>query len=297
MTLHTRHGRIGTAGNGWEDGMLSCHYCGTKMPPPAVCPACGGAHLHPFGYGTERAEKELSAQFPALRLLRMDADTTQGKFSHEEILSSFREGKADVLLGTQMVTKGHDFPRVTLVGILSADALLYAADYNASEQAFSLITQVIGRAGRGALPGRAVIQTFNPENEILRLAAKQDFAAFYRLAIRMREAMVFPPYCDMLVISFSSGEESEVMSASTKFYTRLQALTAQNGGFSDVPVAVFGPFEARIYKMLDKFRMRIIVKCRHNKRARALFTTLMKEFSALCAGLVSVGIDVNPSAL
>ncbi len=296
MTLHTRKNQT-LREDGAIGGVLHCHYCGTKLSPPTVCPHCESVHLHAFGYGTERAETELGTRYPALRTLRMDADTTGGKFSHEEILSSFRRGEADVLLGTQMVTKGHDFPRVTLVGILSADALLYKEDYNASEEAFSLITQVIGRAGRGALPGRAIIQTYNPENEILKLAARQDYETFYRGAIRMREAMVFPPYCDMVVISFSSQEEAEVMAAATKFYNRMQALNAANGTFSDVKLAVFGPFEARIYKLQDKYRMRIIVKCRHNKRTRALFTTLMKEFTALCSGMVSVGIDVNPSSL
>ncbi len=297
MTLHVSRRQTQALSRGQIAGVLSCHYCGTKLAPPEVCPACGSAHLYPFGYGTERAERELTERFPALRTLRMDADTTGGKFSHEEILSSFRAGEADVLLGTQMVTKGHDFPRVTLVGILSADALLYKEDYNASEQAFALLTQVIGRAGRASLPGTAVIQTYNPDNEVLRLAASQDFVTFYHKAICMREAMIFPPFCDLVVISFSSQEEAEVMAAATKFHSRLQALRAGDGEFSDVPLAVFGPFEASIYKLQDRYRMRIIIKCRHNKRARQLFTTLMKEFSALCSGMVTVGIDVNPSSI
>ena len=278
-------------------GVLVCHYCGTRVRTPSVCPSCQAPHLHAFGYGTQRAEEDLETRFPELRTRRMDMDTTKEKFSHDMILKSFRQKSFDVLLGTQMVTKGHDFPDVTLVGVLSADALLYQDDYRAAEKAFSLITQVIGRAGRGDKPGRAVIQTYNPEHEILRLAAAQDYESFYRSAICMREAMLFPPFCEIVLLAFSSEEEVEVMTAAGKVAELLRGLIASGGEYSDVQMAVFGPFEAQIYRVNEKYRMRMILKCRLNKRTRALLDRVMTEAGSLCSGRVNVSIDINPSNL
>ena len=304
MTLHKKSGSAEPVSavnpdqpQGAIGGVLVCHYCGTRVRTPQVCPACQGPHLHAFGYGTQRAEEDLENRFPDIRAQRMDMDTTREKFSHDLILKSFRNKAFDVLLGTQMVTKGHDFPDVTLVGILSADALLYQDDYRASEKAFSLITQVVGRAGRGEKPGRAIIQTYNPDNEILRLAAAQDYETFYRGAIRMREAMVFPPFCEMVLLSYSSTEEVEVMNAATKIASRLRALIAPGGAYHDVQMAVFGPFEAQVYKVNEKFRMRMILKCRLNRRTRALLDQIMTESYTLCSGRVNVSVDVNPSNL
>jgi len=303
MTLHKKSGPQESAaidpGQPQREigGVLVCHYCGTRVRTPQVCPSCQGPHLHAFGYGTQRAEEDLQTRFPEIRTQRMDMDTTREKFSHDLILKSFRQRSFDVLLGTQMVTKGHDFPDVTLVGILSADALLYQDDYRASEKAFSLITQVVGRAGRGDKPGRAVIQTYNPDNEILRLAAAQDYEAFYRGAIRMREAMVFPPFCEMVLLSFTSAEEVEVMNAATKISEHLRALIAPGGEYHDVQMAVFGPFEAQVYKINEKYRMRMILKCRLNRRTRALLDRIMTDAYTLCSGRVSVSVDVNPSNL
>ena len=278
-------------------GVLLCHYCGTRIRTPEVCPSCHEMHLHAFGYGTQRAEEDLQTRFPEIRCQRMDMDTTREKFSHDLILKSFRNKSFDVLLGTQMVTKGHDFPDVTLVGILSADALLYQDDYRASEKAFSLITQVIGRAGRADKPGRAVIQTYNPGHEVLRLAAAQDYERFYAGAIRMREAMLFPPFCEMVLLAFSSEEEVEVMNAAGKVAQLLRGMIAPDGEYHDVQMAVFGPFEAQIYKVNEKFRMRMILKCRLNRRTRQLLDRLMCEAGALCSGRVSISIDINPANL
>ena len=278
-------------------GVLVCHYCGTRVRTPVVCPSCQAPHLHAFGYGTQRAEEDLETRFPDIRTRRMDMDTTKEKFSHDLILKSFRQKSFDVLLGTQMVTKGHDFPDVTLVGVLSADALLYQDDYRAAEKAFSLITQVIGRAGRGDKPGRAVIQTYNPEHEVLRLAAAQDYESFYRGAVRMREAMLFPPFCEIVLLAFSSEEEVEVMNAAGKVAALLRGLIAPGGEYSDVQMAVFGPFEAQIYRVNEKYRMRMILKCRLNKRTRALLDRIMTEAGSLCSGRVNISIDINPSNL
>ena len=306
MTLHKKNGTADLSSDHIIDpnqpqsaigGVLVCHYCGTRVRTPEVCPDCHAPHLHAFGYGTQRAEEDLETRFPDIRTQRMDMDTTKEKFSHDLILKSFRNKSFDVLLGTQMVTKGHDFPDVTLVGVLSADALLYQDDYRASEKAFSLITQVIGRAGRAEKPGRAVIQTYNPDNEVLKLAAAQDYETFYRGAIRMREAMVFPPFCEMVLLSYSASEEVEVMNAAAKIDRRLRELIAPGGEYSDVQMAIFGPFEAQVYKVNEKFRMRMILKCRLNRRTRALLDCIMTESYALCSGRVNVSIDVNPSNL
>ena len=278
-------------------GVLVCHYCGTRTATPTLCPSCAQPHLHAFGYGTQRAEEDLETRFPSIRCQRMDMDTTKEKFAHEMILRSFRQKSFDVLLGTQMVTKGHDFPDVTLVGVLSADAMLYQDDYRASEKAFSLITQVIGRAGRADKPGRAVIQTYNPDHEVLRLAAAQDYERFYQGAIRMREAMLFPPFCEIVLLAFSAEEEVEVMNAAAKIASMLREWITPGGDYHDVQMAVFGPFEAQIYKVNEKFRLRMILKCRLNRRTRALLEQLMTEAGTLCSGRVSVSIDVNPSNL
>ena len=306
MTLHKKGGISAGAAETVIDptqpqaaigGVLVCHYCGTQVRTPQVCPACHAPHLHAFGYGTQRAEEDLEKRFPEIRTQRMDMDTTKEKFSHDLILKSFRNKSFDVLLGTQMVTKGHDFPDVTLVGVLSADAMLYQDDYRASEKAFSLITQVIGRAGRGDKPGRAVIQTYNPENEILKLAAAQDYETFYQNTIRMREAMVFPPFCEIVLLSYSSTEEVEVMNAATKIASRLRGLIAPGGDYHDVQMAIFGPFEAQVYKVNEKFRMRMILKCRLNRRTRALLDQIMNDSYTVCAGRVNVSIDINPTNL
>ena len=304
MTLHKKGGLTATdtvidptQAQGAIGGVLVCHYCGTHVRTPQVCPACHEPHLHAFGYGTQRAEEDLEKRFPEIRTQRMDMDTTKEKFSHDLILKAFRNKSYDVLLGTQMVTKGHDFPDVTLVGILSADAMLYQDDYRASEKAFSLITQVIGRAGRGDKPGRAIIQTYNPEHEVLKLAAAQDYETFYQGAIRMREAMVFPPFCEIVLLALSSSEEVEVMNAAAKIASRLRELIAPGGDYADVPMAVFGPFEAQVYRVNEKFRMRMILKCRLNRRTRALLDHLLNESYTICAGRVNVSIDVNPTNL
>ncbi len=299
MTLHKKRddARASRRPDDMYEGELICHYCGWTAAVPMVCPSCRSAHLFPFGYGTERAEQDIETKFPDVRLLRMDTDTTKGKFAHEEILDAFRAKKADILLGTQMVAKGHDFPDVTLVGVLAADALIYNDDYRAAEQAFSLITQVVGRAGRASIPGCAVIQTYDPQNEVLQLASRQDYETFYHKYIRMRDAMVFPPFCDMVVFSFSADEEAEVMRAAGCCYEALQNAIAPEGAYSGTNIVLFGPFEAKIYRMNGKFRMRIIIKCRANKRERALIASVLYASSEMCGTRVSVSVDVNPTNL
>ena len=287
MTYHTL--------KSYATGELRCHWCGTRLPLPETCPECGSEHLSRMGYGTQRVEEELSSLLPDARILRMDTDTTTSRYSYDEMLGSFRRHDADVLLGTQMVTKGHDFPNVTLVGVLLADASLYLDDYRASERTFAMLTQVIGRAGRGEKAGEAVIQTANPDHECIRLACAQDFETFYETEIRLRRALVFPPFCDIASLMLTSHDEHELAKASSILSERLSR--ALSGEFSDVPATVYGPFEAPVYKVENKYRMRMIVKCRLNKRSRALFSELLSEFTRASVKGLTLSIDFNPSNL
>ena len=192
-----------------------------------------------------------------------------------------------------MVTKGHDFPDVTLVGVLLADSSLYLDDYRANERTFSMLTQVIGRAGRSKRLGEAIIQTNNPDHECIRLSSKQDFESFYKTEIRLRKLLVFPPYCDIALLSLSSSEENAVLKASTLLSDTLKGLLAKD--YSDVPFVFYGPFEAPVYKVDGKYRMRIIAKCRLNKRSRALFSEVLSRFTRSGAKGITFSVDFNPS--
>ncbi len=288
MTYHTQKGD-------YTKGELVCHFCGSRRPVPTVCPACGLEHLSHSGYGTQRVEQELTELLPRARVLRMDTDTTATKFSYDRMLGEFRTHQADVLLGTQMVTKGHDFPDVTLVGVLSADASLYVDDYRASERTFAQLTQVIGRAGRSSTPGVAIIQTNNPDNDVIRLACAQDYETFYRREIKLRRLLVFPPFCDLALLTLSCKDEKALMLSARHLYEELSRLIG--GDFSDVQTVVFGPFEAPVYRVDNRFRMRMVVKCRLNKRSRALFATILALFSKKGNMGAQLSIDLNPSAL
>ncbi len=288
MTYHT-------TGSSYESGEMRCHWCGRRSPLPKVCPSCGGTHLAKMGYGTQRIEQELSELLPDARILRMDADTTASRYSYEEMLSSFRSHQSDVLLGTQMVTKGHDFPDVTLVGVLLADASLYLDDYRAAERTFSMLTQVIGRAGRASKAGEAIIQTSNPDNECIRLACAQDYERFYATEIRLRKALVFPPFCDIVSLMLTSPDEKELLKASGILSDKLRS--ALSGDYQDVPAVVYGPFEAPVYKVESRYRMRMIVKCRLTRRSRALFSEILSTFSQSGVRGLNLSIDFNPSSL
>ena len=288
MTYHTNSAS-------YDTGYLSCHWCGRRMPLPQVCPSCGGAHLSKMGYGTQRVEQELGELIPDARILRMDTDTTSAKSSYETLLGKFRRHEADVLLGTQMVTKGHDFPDVTLVGVLLADASLYLDDFRASERTFAMLTQVIGRAGRGKKAGVAVIQTNNPDNECIRFACAQDYRAFYDSEIRLRKLLVFPPFCDIALLTLSCPDEKELLRASALLSDKISE--HMKGEYSDLPLIVYGPFEAPVYKVDNKYRMRTVIKCRINKRSRAMLADILKLFSSSGAHGLSLSVDINPTNL
>ncbi len=273
---------------------LKCHYCGFTQSVPESCPKCGSEHMSRKGFGTQLVAEELHALFPEARLVRLDADATGGKFSHEAILSEFREHKADILIGTQMVTKGHNFPDVTLVGVINADSALYLDDFRATERTFALLTQVIGRAGRADKPGRAVIQTYNPDNETITLASKQDFDGFYNGAIKLRKQLGFSPFCDFLLFGIHGEDEKEVLDLTLRLDTALRDYT--KGEFSDIPMYIFGPFEAPIYKINNVYRMRIIIKCQVTKRARELSARLLADFPKASAK-AAISVDVNPASM
>lgn len=285
LTFHTGKG----------EGSMVCHYCGYKTRPPKGCPSCGSEHIGYMGFGTQALEEAVTALIPGARVLRMDADTTSAKHSRDEIIRSFSRGDADILLGTQMIAKGHNFPRVTLAAAVSADSSLYSDDFRAAERTFSIITQLVGRSGRSEEPGEAVVQTYCPDSETIRLGAEQDYDKFFANEIAMRRALVFPPFCDIAVFGISSGEERLSREFSATLAAELSRLRKEKYG--DVPCVVYGPFEAPLYKLKNKYRMRLLIKHKNNARSRALFSELLKTAEKTAAGKISVSVDINPSTV
>ena len=273
---------------------LICHYCGHNISIPHFCPKCASEHLAFGGYGTQLIEEEIRSFLPEARILRMDADTTKERFSQDEITGAFSRGEADILVGTQMIAKGHNFPKLSLVGVIAADNSLFLDDFRANERTFSLITQVIGRAGRSEGGGIAVVQTYNPDNETIRLSAKQDYEAFYHNEIDVRRALVFPPFCDIAVFSIGADEEAELRTFSEEFSAAFAA--KRKNAYKDVQMLVYGPFEAPVFKIKNKFRMRIVVKFKNNKRSRALFEELIHEYGKKASGKITLSVDINPSS-
>ena len=246
---------------------LLCHYCGSQMdPPPKNCPACGGK-LQYRGFGTQKAEEELAKLFPEARILRMDQDTTAAKDAHEKLLARFADHEYDIMVGTQMVAKGLDFEDVTLVGVLGIDSLLFAQGFRAYETVFSLITQVVGRSGRAKDPGFAIIQTTDPDNPVLNLAAAQDYDAFFEQEIAYRRLGLYPPFCGLCVIGFAGGKEIEVARAAARFSALLGQQAAKQ---PDLPLRVLGPTPGNIEKINDTYRYKLTIKCRNDRRFRDL---------------------------
>ena len=276
---------------------LVCHWCGARRSVPDTCPECGAPGLVGMGYGTQRVEEELHTLIPSARVMRMDADTTSTKAAYHTLLGGFRDHEADILLGTQMVTKGHDFPDVTLVGVLMADMSLYLDDYRAGERTFSMLTQVIGRAGRGDKTGLAVIQTMNPESDIIRLACTQNYEQFFQNEIRLRRLLQFPPFCDIVLMTLTCPDESELQKAGLRLSEELRRRNAAE--YTDVPIVAFGPFEAPVYRVDNVYRMRMVVKCRLNRRARAMFADILTSFAIDRRGSQkpTLSIDFNPSSI
>ncbi|MBQ7353703.1 MAG: primosomal protein N' [Clostridia bacterium] len=275
-----------------KSGILRCHYCGYHTKVPSKCKECGQEKFDYVGFGTQRAEGDLKELFPSIRALRLDADTTTSKSSYERILSSFRQGEADVMIGTQMVTKGHNFPSVTLVGVVLADTMLYTSDYRASERTFSMLTQVIGRAGRAKDKGSAIIQTNSPNDQAIILSARQDYDAFYENEIQVRKAYNFPPFCDIAMLTISSTNEKELDQYGKELIKDLEIEINKIGA----PALAYGPFEAPVYKAQGRYRKRIIIKCKLNNQLRDMFSSLYIKY--LKKGSKNhISIDFNPSSI
>ena len=263
MTYHSANGR------------LMCHYCGHSEPAADTCPECGGWMKH-VGAGTQKVEEELRELFPEAGILRMDADTTAG--GHEEILQTFERERVPILLGTQMVAKGLDFENVTLVGVLSADISLYVDNYRAAERTFSLLTQVVGRAGRGGKTGRAVIQTYTPGNDVIRCAAQQDYDAFYESEIRMRRLRRYPPFADLFTVTVSGTEEGRVLRAAVSVRETLRQLCLRPELAAGEP-EVLGPAPAPVVKVNNRFRYRCTLVGKNDKATREMLAWLQKDFA------------------
>ena len=256
------------------NGRLMCHYCGHSQPAFERCPECGGIMKH-IGSGTQKAEEELHTLFPEAGILRMDADTASG--GHEPLLTRFEQEKIPILLGTQMVAKGLDFENVTLVGVLSADLSLYVDHYRAAERTFSLLTQVVGRAGRGERTGRAVIQTYTPENDVIQCAARQDYQGFYESEIRMRRLRREPPFADLFTFTISGTEEGRVLRAAAGVREVLRRTFACT---DEKTTEVLGPAPAPIVRVNNRFRYRCLLVGRNDKATREQVSRILKEFAA-----------------
>ena len=271
---------------------LMCHYCGFSQPAPGRCPSCGGP-LKTIGTGTQKVQTELNELLPDMETIRMDADTVSAVNTHEKILQRFQQEKIPVLIGTQMVAKGLNLPDVTLVGVLDADLSLYTGGYRAGETTFNMLTQVVGRAGRGNAPGSAMIQTLVPEHQVIRLAAQQDYDAFYELEIQLRRVQNAPPFGDVGLVTFIGQEEAAVLRGAAKFRDSLNMLLKQPG-FREEQCTVLGPAPCPVPKINYNFRYRLTLHCRMTKNLRHLLAHLLREFSKDNENRnVSAFIDIN----
>lgn len=281
MTYHSANNR------------LMCHYCGHSEPFTTTCKNCGSDHLRYSGAGTQKLEDELALLFPSARVLRLDADTTMMRNAFSQKLTAFANKEYDILIGTQMVAKGLNFPNVTLVGVLGADQSMYSDDFRGFERTFSLLTQVVGRSGRGETPGRAYIQTQNPDSNVIKLAAKQDYVAFYEDEILTRKLMIYPPYCDILSVMFSAVSQKEAMGAAAFFADIVKNKILSE--FSDVKLIILKPMPTAVPRVNTKYRFRIIIKCKNGKRFRELINKSVDEFfESKYAKQTSISLDVNP---
>ena len=276
-----------------NNNRLMCHYCGYSKPLDHTCPECGENSVRYSGYGTQKIEDSLKFLFPSARVLRMDADTTTGKFSHQRLFDAFSNGDYDILIGTQMVAKGLDFPNVTLVGVVNADNSLYDENYTAQEKSFDLITQVVGRSGRRDASGKAVIQTVNPLNQIIEYAGNQDYKSFYETEIALRKALAYPPFCDIYSAFFTGENENTVSMCAKAFFDALVELNS--GDYKSEKLIVLGPSPAKISRISNNYRYRLAVKCKNSKTVRKMFNEILKRISIIKEYKdISVSLDLNP---
>ncbi len=272
---------------------LMCHYCGHSQPLPDLCPDCH-SRLQFVGMGTQKLQEELQQRYPDVEIMRMDADTISAAHSHEVLLDRFRRKNIPILLGTQMVAKGLDFPNVTLVGVVDGDLSLYTDNYRAAERTFSLLTQVVGRAGRGDKPGRAVIQTWTPDNDVITLAARQDYDTFYRQERQMRQMLRFPPFLDLFRLTVSGLDETQVLRACALVRRSLEPWVKPRQQGPQGP-ELLGPAPAPILKVNNRYRYRLLLKCRNDREIRALLAQILRAAQEDRANRgLSLLVDVNP---
>lgn len=277
-----------------SDGLLHCHYCNHTEKAPTSCRDCGTETLRYSGIGTQKVEEQIKKLFPEIRLLRMDADSISGKNSRDEILTAFGSGDYDVLLGTQMITKGLDFPNVTLVGVLNADGLLYSSDFRAYERTFSLITQVTGRAGRAEKQGRAVVQTYSPAHEVLKFAYEQDYTGFYEDQIKLRKVLLYPPFCDICQVVFTAEGEENAFAAADRFIENTASLLEKEEN-SAIKMSIIKPRATAVPLVDKKSRVRVLIKCRDDRKTRTLISGIYDGFIKNKENKgVGVIVDMNP---
>ena len=267
---------------------LKCHYCGYEEPIVTTCPECGSKKIRYFGTGTQKLEDEIHKQFPKATTTRMDIDTVTKKNSHEEILNEFKNKGIDILIGTQMVVKGHHFPKVTLVGVVAADSSLNMDDYRANEKTFQILVQVAGRAGREKLPGKVIIQSYNPENFSIQSAKNQNYIEFYQTEIALRKQLKYPPFCDIIVIGFNSNSESKIKAISENMYKALTEKNLENCN-------IYKPSPSPIDKIQNRYRWRIIIKSNMNEELNDILNQELRKIYEKNDRSVNISIDVNPN--
>ena len=271
--------------------ILKCHYCGHEEKVVTVCPECKSDKIRYFGTGTQKLEQEINKIFPNASTIRMDVDTVTKKNSHEVILNKFKNENIDILIGTQMVVKGHHFPNVTLVGVITADSSLNIDDYRANERTFQILTQVAGRAGRENKPGKVIIQSYTPENFSIECSKKQDYNLFYETEIALRKQLKYPPFCDIILISLNSLDEKEIQKVSTYMYNNLK-IALGNENFN-----IYKPMPCPIDKIQNRFRWRIIIKGQIDEKSNAILNRALHDIYSKNLKNTRISIDVNPNNL
>lgn len=268
---------------------LKCHYCGYEEKVIKKCPECTSENIRYFGTGTQKLETEINKLFPNATTIRMDVDTVSKKNSHEDILNKFKNENIDILIGTQMVVKGHHFPNVTLVGVIAADGSLNIDDFRAPEKTFQILTQVSGRAGREKLSGKVIIQTYNPDNYAIEFSKKQDYNLFYDTEIVLRKQLKYPPFCDIILIGFSSENEQKIQQVSDKIHKYLKNKIEQD----NIPIILYKPIPSPIDKIKNKYRWRMIIKCKFGENIIQILNKCINDTNSKNSD-VRVSIDLNP---
>ena len=279
-----------------SNNRLMCHYCGYSMPMQDSCEKCGSTKLNYGGMGTQKAEQTLAEIFPSAKILRIDADATMTKNSHEKLFKSFEDGNYDIMIGTQMVAKGLNFPNVTLVGVLNADQMLYSDDYRSAERTFSLLTQVVGRSGRGEHKGRAIIQTYSPENSIIYLSAEQNYEAFYESDIVLRKTMLYPPFADICMVGFVGEDDVRVLEVAKEFTKKIcETIKTKH---KEIPFRALGPTSATVKKVSNKYRYKLLIKFKNSSVFRKILSQMLIEFGRdkKYKGTL-IYVDINPDTI